>query len=230
MGTLGLVWRVATGPIWILWSGYKGLWWVFGDTHEPAAPKAQAKGPAKDAFAGAPAADDQRTAFEVVDSSPKPIAPPIRTLRGGFVGSLLASIGMLLATNGMAAAGVMSPERAMVGWLWGSALISVASVLMVRQVARRNRRKRGLSSMLQSVKGAAGDAVAGARGACRWAAERAAKGVQAGAAQVASINQPREAKAPERCSVGSSAATLRSRARRFWSSIGRGTTETRTAA
>ncbi len=232
MGIFGLGWRIATSPVWLLWSGYKGLWWVFGDTHEPAAPA----GPRTSQRVGSPVPPaagvkaDQKTSFEVMDSGPRPIAPPIRKLRGGFVGTILASLGMLLASNGMAAAGVMSPDRAMFAWVWGTALTAVMSILMVRRVARADRRRRGVASVFRDVKGAAGNAFLGAAGACRWAAcnvkDKVAVGVKVGAQRAGEAN--RKHQIAERLKASAGAACVA--ARKAWSSIGRAAPETKPAA
>lgn len=222
MGMLGLVWRIATGPIWILWSAYKGLWWVFGDTHEkPDASRRPAKGDA--AAVGA-----QQASFEVVDSSPRPIPAPVRLLRGGFAGSVLASLGLLLASNGLSAGGVMAPERAVAAWLWSSAIVAVGSIYLVRQAARRHRRKQGIAAMLRSVKEAAGGAVRGAHSACMWAAAKAGERVNRPAPAPAD-GSPAPARSVKE-KVEQSFGGLRDRARRAWNAVGRATPETRTAA
>ncbi len=218
MGMIGLAWRIATGPIWILWTGYKGLWWLFGDTHE----KPQPAGAGASAGLGVGAAvnppedriQDQKTAFEVVDSSPVPLPLPRRALRAGFAGSLLSSLGLLLACNALGAAGVMSHDRALLAWAWGSAMISVGSIFAVRRVTRADRRKRGVKAVLRGAR----DSVARA---CTWAAGKTVGGVRDGvcwgAARATEING-RHGVSQKAGSVFRAAALG---ARRVWSSIGR---------
>jgi hypothetical protein len=228
MGTFGLLWRIATGPVWILWSGYKGLWWVFGDTHEPVAKSASKN-------AAAPAQD---ASFQVVDSGPKSLPTPVRALRGGFVGTLMASGGLLFATNAMAATSVVTPDRGIAAWLWGTAIVAVTSIFMVRRAVRLDRNRKGFASVIRGAKSAAGKAA----GACGWAAQRAvqcaASGarqtVQAGAERAREINQRHGVAQKARDQVKQKAGSAWNSARRLWNSIGRGTSRpqpaTRTAA
>ncbi|HLO39478.1 MAG TPA: hypothetical protein VK176_00535 [Phycisphaerales bacterium] len=220
MGTLGLIWRIATGPVWILWSGYKGLWWVFGDTHEPAA-KASGKAPADPA---------QDASFQVVDSGPRPLPTPVRALRGGFVGSLMASGGLLLATNAMAASQVMEPGRAVVSWLWGSAIIAVTSIFMVRRAVRLDRQRQGLKSVIRGARDMAQKAAV----ACTWATQAAVKRAagsvagcaRAGVDKAGELNQRHGIADRARSRAGAALSSLR----RLWASVGRGTSQTRSAA
>lgn len=228
MGTFGLLWRIATGPVWVLWSGYKGLWWVFGDTHEQVAKSASKN-------AGTPAQD---ASFQVVDSGPKALPTPVRALRGGFVGTLMASGGLLLATNAMAATSVVTPDRGVAAWLWGTAIIAVASIFMVRRAVRLDRNRKGFASVIRNAKSAAGKAAGVCTRAAHRAVQCAANGaketVRAGAGCAQEFNQRHGVAQKAKDQVKQKAGSAWNAARKLWNSIGRGTSQpqpaTRTAA
>ncbi|MCC6426792.1 MAG: hypothetical protein IT435_08210 [Phycisphaerales bacterium] len=220
MGTLSLVWKLATGPIWLMWSGYKGLWWVFGDTHATptAKPRSQvqpADGKADATVAGADG--DQKSSFEVVDSRPEKLPVPKKALRGGFIGTLLCSAGMFIAGNGLAATQVMSPERAMAAWMWGTGMVAVVSIFAVRRIARLDRERRGFKHFFRC-------AGSKAAGACTWAAGQAAKGAagavnlgKRGVEEAAGLNNRHDVTGKVKAGVGG----VMGAARKAWSSIGR---------
>ncbi|GMV26165.1 MAG: hypothetical protein AMXMBFR58_21960 [Phycisphaerae bacterium] len=228
MGTLPLIWKIATGPIWLLWSGYKSLWWVFGDTHEPVKLRS-ASARDKNAAPSKDAKPDQAAAFEVVDSSPRPIPAPTSKLRAGFIGTLFSSAGLYLVSRGLAVSGTMSDERAVFAWLWGSALIAVLSIFMVRRSARKAREKRGLAAMFRSVRDAGACAAAGAAataaGACQWARESLRTPAAGQPVEPAVKAEPQASHAFKRSMAGACSA-----ARRAWHSIGRPRASSRTAA
>jgi hypothetical protein len=198
---VSLGFKIATSPVWILWRGYKGLWWVFGES-SPAASRTtrstRDEGSMPDPAAAAPAISD-------ADPSHSPAIPampvPIGLLRGGFAGTALASVGFLLIGQAMSAASVIEPERAMFAWLWATLAASVGSIFAVRSIARRRhaRSHKGLRGTIRRTVanavdvcskagakaidgtkrcakvGAAGAAIGsnlGARGLC-WGAEKA---------------------------------------------------------
>lgn len=220
MGMITLAWRIATGPAWILWNGYKGLWWTFGDTHEPAARQAERPGsslgqaPAGDHAIPAAAAEQSRS-FEVTDSGPRPIPAPTRLLAGGFAGTALSSAGMFLVANAAAAAGALPPDRAILAWGWSSVLVAVSSIFMVRAVARRQRKKSGIRSILRTVgeagRSAADHARRHASAACRWAASQGAPRADHHTVPVGG----------SRSFVREKAATAAGALRRAWGAIGR---------
>lgn len=178
---LQLMGKVAFFPIWLLWKGYLFLWWAFDD----AKPKVGAQTPsntqagthAEGVNGGGAAAGvvgGQDAAFQVVDSRPKAIerAIPIGALKGGFLGTMMASIGVFLGMQAAAGANVLNPSVVMPLWLWTTGVVSVASIFAVRRVVRkREQRKRRMVERARQLANAAGNL---AVGASRFAVNRVA--------------------------------------------------------
>jgi hypothetical protein len=141
--------RVAFAPVWVLWRGYRVLWWAFDDSDgrraegavsvaPPGTPPAADARPNTDAPLHGP---EQQASFEIVDTSPRPDPPPLGALRGGFAASLLASIGTGVYLAGGEHPG-LSTSGAWMAWAWATLLGAVASVYVVAHVARRQRAER----------------------------------------------------------------------------------------
>ncbi len=128
-------------PVWLLWKAYVLLWWAFDDDPPPQRPNGAAE-----PLAGAP--QTQNSSFEITDSrapAPAPRTMPRGALRGGFAGSLVGSGLIAAACSAATGEGVATPGRAALTWAYLSALVLVASLLAVRHVVRRERRRRPLA-------------------------------------------------------------------------------------
>ena len=110
MGIFSLVRRVVTLPGRIVWNGYKGLWWAFGDEQPANADPVQA---------GA-----ARLRLN-------------RTLRFGFGSTLATSAAMGLFSAIAVDEGRFSTPTGWWLWAWSTGLAAVISIWAVRHVSRQ---------------------------------------------------------------------------------------------
>lgn len=131
LAVLSLMSKIVFFPVWALWRAYLVLWWAFDTRTAPAVTSPAA------------APGEQDASFQVTNSKPEqlPLPLPKGALRGGFVGTSLVSIALGVACAALADHHMIEPGRAAVAWVWGSALATVASLLAVRAVAKRQRAK-----------------------------------------------------------------------------------------
>lgn len=179
-GLFSLVGKTITAPLWLPWRAYKGLWWAFDVT-----PKTVRKPVAKGDPAKAPAAavgSGQRTAFEVVDSTPPSRPLPVRSLRAGYAATYLMSAMTGGIVAGIASDGELSTGRAWVIWAWVTGTIAVASLLVVKKVAKREIAKIQMRQRILGAPQAAVKAAVAGVSACCAKARCAANGDSARAA------------------------------------------------
>ena len=159
---LSIMSKFIFAPVWLLWKGYGLLWWAFEGTGR-LAEKDAAREP------------DRGNSFDISDSRPcvAALAAPTGLLRGGFIGTLMAS-GVFAGFASLLAEGhAVSSDRAWALWACGTGFAAVGSIFAVRRVAMARARRKTLAGRVKE------RAVGGAR---RAVAAGAAAGVAVSAA------------------------------------------------
>jgi hypothetical protein len=185
--TLRVFGRVLLAPLYVLWLGYRGLWWAFDDSDAR-----REAGSAMDAPPESPPPPQidtdaprfppvQSQAFEIVDTTPRPAVPPTGPLRGGFAATMVWTALFGYFCRGWAEAG-MSSSRAWILWGWGSTAFAVVSLFIVRHVASREAQVRPQTPWghLRATVAGLGDAAAAGVAAAGRGVRRAAHGIRAG--------------------------------------------------
>lgn len=219
LDVLRIMSKVLFAPFWILWKGYLGLWWAFDDSDArragvsanlapPDAP------PPPSHHTDAPRyGAEQSTSFEFTNSAPRPVRPPMGPLKGGFVGTLILSSIAAVIGAALSAEHVITPAHAWILWAWGTLTPGVASLYVVRHVARRQAEQQP-KTVFGKAKAAAGGVKDAAWGATRGVGRLCLVGVEAG--KVACDGVKAAAKSPAaksaRRSIADAWALLRRRA------------------
>lgn len=154
LSVFGIMSKIIFSPVWLLWRAYLMLWWAFGE-ETPKLTQAPNAAAAKDA---------QASAFEVVDSREQAKSPALSRPTGALIAGFVSSLFTFLASGGLSRVAInegSDPRTATLIWLWTSAVVTFASLFVVRRVDRK-RRARGMS-LIQATKAKA--AAAGA--ACK---------------------------------------------------------------
>lgn len=149
LGALRIGSKVVFAPVWVLWRGYRVLWWAFDDSDQRRAESAASLAPpgappaASSADEPAPQTDaprhgvEQNAAFEITDSTPRPAPEPVGTLRCGFAAALAVSVLAAIDAADRARTDHLSHAGAWALWGWASILAAVVSIIVVRHVAAR---------------------------------------------------------------------------------------------
>lgn len=144
MGPIPLAWRIATSPVWLLWSGYAAMWWLFEDDPAPAAKSpapAPKPGPTPGPTPGPANAQAVPAAVAAPIAPPAPAKPkrPTQALIGGFIGTGFFSAAALIGTNAAAQSGFIAHDRALGLWLWITATVALTSQYMIKRAVARDR-------------------------------------------------------------------------------------------
>ncbi|GJQ30118.1 MAG: hypothetical protein HBSAPP03_20020 [Phycisphaerae bacterium] len=138
-----IMFRIALAPVWLTWAAYKGVWWAFDEPDERRAAGSATLAPhdvppPPRLHTDAPRfGDSQQAAFEVVDSTPAPTPPPTGALMGGYVSTLASSAGAGLLARSLASGDSITTAHGWMMWGWITLVVAVASLYVVRHVARR---------------------------------------------------------------------------------------------
>lgn len=142
--TLRVCSKVFFAPVWLGWHAYRALWWAFDDSDTRRAVGASATlaphddPPPPNPLTDAPRfGESQHAAFEVTDSTPPPPKAPTGPLVGGYVATLAFSLAAGLLAMSLTAGESMSTGRGWILWGWATLMATVASLYVVRHVARR---------------------------------------------------------------------------------------------
>lgn len=132
-------WTIASFPVRAAWRGYSALWWAFeDDAPKGVAPSAKrpANSPGDSSGLGVPAPQASSGASPGARLPDKP-AKPVKSLKTGFVATLVTSAvgawAMAMANH----EGALSDSKAVIGGVWILAAACVVSLLMVRRSERR---------------------------------------------------------------------------------------------
>lgn len=146
--SLRVLTRALFAPIWVLWQGYRVLWWAFEGN-----PRRREDGAATNAPPGPSPADattpdplqtdaprhgeGQNAAFEVTREVCRRTPAPTGALRAGFASTLIVSA--LCAGAVLAQDPAMSARAGWAVWAWATLLAAVGSVWVVKHIAQRQR-------------------------------------------------------------------------------------------
>ncbi|MDX2131478.1 MAG: hypothetical protein SFY69_05460 [Planctomycetota bacterium] len=203
---------IVCAPVLLLWRGYLLLWWAFDDSDRrrtEASGRAPHGAPPSPGVADdAPAGAEQRTAFEVVDSTPEPVPPPKGMLRVGFATTLAISAfaGLLVSVVDEPA---LTHGRAWLLWMMATVVGGIVTQSAVRHAAARAAIKKPLTRW-GKVRLAAG----GVRDTC------VATGKGVGRLCMTGVQAARVTRQAARRAAGSSAArAARGAAVRAWGAV-----------
>lgn len=146
--SLRVLMRVLFAPVWVLWQGYRVLWWAFEGNPRRREDGAATNAPPGSSPADATAPDSlqtdapkhgegQNAAFEVTREVCRRPATPTGALRAGFASALIVSA--LCGWWVLAQDPAMSARAGWAIWAWATLLAAVGSVWVVRHIARRQR-------------------------------------------------------------------------------------------